>query len=265
MRVLVFVALAALASSAWATSSYVSLDGREIGLSFNDGSGLSAFTVMRLGADNKSLEITLKNTSTALPAYADPADYSSQILTSFYFDLGPSGLNSGDPKIVGGSAAVAAGSSGIGVNLSGGSDISSNWGYGNFKYEGDQFFLPPNFVTALQSHSTAFAKGKLNGPDFGAASMANLANVYDSGFKAISDTVVLQVRLSHQLNDLHSVLMSSYGPRVEFGSDYLFMGHTPPRPGIDPVPEPLTAVAMTLALGSLGTYLWRRHRKPSLA
>jgi len=249
-----------LANSVYLDHSYVTMDGREVGLVFRE-DGLSGQAIFRLnpeGRGNDWIEILLTNTSSAVPAGADvPADV---ILTSLYFDLGGPGATAGDPAIIGGEAWVADGSQMVGRanKIKTWDDLSAWWGYSNFKYE--EFpFLGPNFVTARESHGTAFAPGgKLDGPDYGAASASEgITDLYTS-VPAVCDTVQVFVELDTSLADLTSIVApGNYLPYIEFGSNYeFFVGDEPPPP----IPEPATACAGLLGAGALLRYLRRRTR-----
>lgn len=246
------------------TESYITPDGRELGLVFDDSIGLSGQAVFVLGADNQSIGILLTNTSTAIPddpVFDNPSD---QILSSLYFDLGGPGLGGSDPVITGGSACVGPGSVGVGkqnVNLGEGDDLSDKWGFGNFKYtEEPMDVLAPNFITTMTAHADPFAPGKLKGPDYGTISALNLDGGHSAGLPAISDTVYAFITLDQPIDTLASLLAAgNYQPYVEFGSDYEFLVPDAPPPGSPVIPEPLTLVGLSLGVAGLASYVRRKR------
>lgn len=267
MAAVALAALAVLASAgdARAASSYIGPDGRELGLVFNEGSGLSGWAVFRLLPGDQAISIFLTNTSTAIPADPQFDNPSDQVLTSLHFDLGAPGLNPGDPRIIGGAAHIAAGSEGVGNGnaLEAGADLSALWGFGNFQYGEPYDFLPPNFLTTIAAHGTPFeAGGRLKGPDYGAISSANLLGAFSTGLPTISDTVEFTVYLDKPVTSLAEILAPGHiVPRVEFGSDYAF-GVPDEPPGEPPpgaVPEPATVAGLALGAGALATYIRRRR------
>jgi len=251
------------------TKSYATVDGRELGLVFDEGTGLSGLARFRLGPDgsgNDRLEILLTNTSSAAPAGADvPADL---ILTSVYFDLGGPGATAGDPFITGGEVWVADGSQMVGPanKIKAYDDLSAWWGHGNTEYEEFEF-LGPNFVSSRGSHATAFDDGgKLNGPDYGVASaVPGIADLYTSQ-PVVLDTVRVVVDLDQPLEDLSAIIAPGNDTAyIEFGSNYDFFAddvppHDEPPQKSPPIPEPATACAALLGGGTLLAYLRRRTR-----
>ena len=258
--------------SVWATTvhlqdSYISPDGKELGLTFDGNQGLSGQAIFTL-FDSRTIDILLTNTSTAIPSGVRFDNPSDQILTSLYFDLGARGLNAADPRIIGGSAAVAADSYGVGgATLQPGADLSHLWGYANYKYGDDAppypppNPLPPNIVTTMVAHAKAFSgndKG-LKGPNYGAISALDLAGGHEAGLPSVSDTVYIRVSLDKDLTTGLECISDpgNYVPYIEFGSDYrFFVADGPPPP---PIPEPVTIAGVLLACGCLGGYLRKRR------
>ena len=242
---------------------YITPDGKELGLVFDEGTGLSGQAIFKLGADNKTIEILLTNTSTAIPDvpyFDNPAD---QVLTSLYFDLGAPGLNPGDPVIIGGAAWVASGSIGVAgaTGLVEGDDISHLWGYGNYQYGDPMSYLSPNFITTLTSHATPFEPGKLQGPNYGGVSALNLDGAFDTGLPLISDTVYAVVNLDQPIASLADLIGPGKAPAyIEFGSDFEFHVADCPPPPPPIIPEPATMLGALLGLGGIGAYLRRRRR-----
>lgn len=246
------------------TESSLSSDGRQLELLFDGHTGLRGQAVFNLAPDNLHLQILLTNTSYAIPnvpVFDNPSD---QVLTSLYFDLGAPGLNTNDPKISGGGAWVADGSHGVGNGntLQSGADLSTLWGYGNFKYEAPQEFLGPNFVTTISAHGTAFAEpASLKGPDYGALSSANLQSAFDTGLPTITDTIRFELTLNKEITLGGLVADGSFKPYIEFGSDFAFHvadnPPTPPEPE-EPIPEPLTLTCLAAGAAALAGYLRRR-------
>ena len=248
-------------------SSYITPDGRELGLIFPGADGLSGQAVFRLLPGDQSIEIVVTNASTAVPGdpcFDNPSD---QILTSLYFDLGGAGLGDGDPCLTGGQAFVADGSVGVGKKntLQGGDEMSNQWGYGNFKYtEEPMAFLPPNFVTAMGAHAAPFSPGKLKGPNYGAISALDLAGGHNAGLAAISDSVRVVVALDAPVSSLEGLVSGgNYTPAIEFGSDHEFLVFDDfPGSEVPPgeIPESLTMVGVLLAVSVLTRYLRKRTR-----
>jgi hypothetical protein len=245
------------------TNSYLSPDGRELGLVFDEGIGLRAQAILKLQAGDQSIEILLTNTSYGIPddpVFDNPSD---QILTSLYFDLDQRGLAGGDPVITGGQAWVADGSFGVGGStLQAGDEISDLWGYANYKYQADgddpPVFdeLPPNFITTMQAHGIPFVGAKLKGPNYGAVSAENLLDAHNAGLPSINDTIRVVITLDQAIPDLASIVdPGNYSPYVEFGSDYEFLVKDEPPPAI---PEPLTLIALSLGAAAVGRYVRRR-------
>lgn len=264
LMVVVLALPAAAGAGSVFSNSYISPDGREVGLVFDDGTGLAARAVFSLAPAGQTLSIALANTSYAVPAvghFDNPAD---QLLTSLYFDLGGPGLGPGDPRVIGGAAYIADDAYGQFRKrplLPGGMDISWYWGHGNFQYGDPQAFLPPNFVSAMQAHTKPF-KGtrSLNGPDWGALSEANLEDALTSArYAMIVDTVRFELLLDTVIPDLRSLVApGNMIPYVEFGSDYEFFVADDPPPL---VPEPVTLAGMGGALVALAGYVRRRVRR----
>ena len=254
-------ASAASANTVW--TPYVSADGKELQLVFVDGSGLSGQALLKL-SDSRTIEILLTNTSTAVPndpGFDNPSD---QALTALYFDLGAPGLNASDPGILSGQAFVAAGSAVIGGRnpLPEGTELSDQWGFGNYKYtELEMAFLAPNFVCAMRAHTTAFdGTSNLRGPDYGTVSAANLLDVEDLEMPLVSNSVRILLTLDQDLDTLGSIIHpANYAPHVEFGSDYRFIGPNDEPPNAPVVPEPLTAMGLLLGAGGLAGYIRRRR------
>ncbi|MCY2928659.1 MAG: PEP-CTERM sorting domain-containing protein [Planctomycetota bacterium] len=206
--------------------------------------GLSARATFKLDtvAPN-TLVITLKNTSTGVPAGTDSA---SQMLAGLSFDLGQPGALAGDPSITGGSAVIGPGGVSVGISpaLSAGADISAWWGYGN---NGTGVILP-NRTTAMRGgNSIGFTGSNLQGP--GGGIVTNPPLVAMGGQSGFADSVVVTLTLDKPLANLSFL---GNGVLAEFGSDYRF------AQGTFTVPEP--ASLTVLVLGSLGALLRRRRR-----
>jgi len=269
--VLAAAAFAATLASATALAmsvekSYLSDDGKELGLTFDEQDGLSGWAEFALNPDAtgsyRLLDILITNTSSAMPAL-QPTDPPSDImLTSLYFDLGAPGLAAGDPMIVGGSAWVAAGSTMVGSakKIETYDDLSAWWGYGNREYE-EFAFLGPNIVSTRTAVADTFAAGgKLGGPDYGLASAKNgIADLYGP-LPAVSDTIHVRLVLDQELGSLASIIApENHIPYVEFGSNYAFIKDMPPL-APPAVPEPLTVAGLLVGAGTLLGYLRRRTR-----
>jgi hypothetical protein len=246
------------------TESYLSPDGRQLKLLFDQETGLRGQAIFDL-VDNRHIAILLTNTSYAIPGLPGFDNPSDQVLTSLYFDLGAPGLNPNDPKIIGGGAWVAVESYGVGDHndLKAGDDLSKLWGYGNFKYEAPQEFLGPNFLTTISAHGIPFAQpGALKGPNYGALSSANLLNAYDTGLPTIADTVRFSLTLDRDVTTLADLVAEGqYTPYVEFGSDFQFyVADDEPGPNQQPgpIPEPLTLAGLAAGAAAMIGYLRRR-------
>lgn len=251
------------ASATTLTQSYAAPDGSELGLVFDEGTGLSAQVILTLNRPD-TVDILLTNTSSAIPSDPNFDSPSDQTLTSLYLDFGGPGETSGDAMIVGGGAWVAEGSTGVGKHntFEEGDDISHLWGYGTHTYDTSEGFpeMGPNIVSTNRAHMTAFASGgKLPGPDYGAISSANLVGGHSSGLSTISDTIQLRILLDQNVGDLWSlVATANRKPYVEFGSDHEFFVQDDP-PVV--VPEPVTLAGFLCGAGFLLGYV--RRRRPS--
>jgi len=266
------LAAASAASANSFTKSYLTSNGRELGLIFDEVDGLGGRALLRLDPDGtgnlRLLEILLTNTSSAVPT-GQPVDVPADIiLTSLYVDWGAPGLAAGDPLIAGGSVWVADGSQMVGKKIEAWDDLSAWWGFANYQYT-EFDFLGPNFISSRTAHTEAFeAGGKLNGPDYGLASTDDdLIGLYTS-LPVAADTVVVRLDLDGDLTTLAGIVRTgNYQPHIEFGSNYeFFRGSRPPVLPPEPppqnpeVPEPLTAGGVLLGAGTLFGYLRRRTR-----
>jgi len=266
------LAAASAASANSFSHSYLTPDGRELGLIFDEVDGLGGRALLRLDPDGtgnlRLLEILLTNTSSAVPADRPvdvPADL---ILTSLYVDWGAPGLAAGDPLITGGSVRVADGSQMVGKKIKAWDDLSAWWGFANYQYT-EFDFLGPNFISSRAAHTEAFASGgKLNGPDYGLASAEDdVIGLYTSQ-PAAADTVVVRLNLDADLTTLAGIVRpGNHQPFIEFGSNYeFFRSDCPPILPPEPppqnpeIPEPLTAGGVLLGVGTLLGYLRRRTR-----
>ncbi|MCE5278982.1 MAG: PEP-CTERM sorting domain-containing protein [Planctomycetaceae bacterium] len=191
-----------------------------------------------------SLKISLRNTSTSVPGWFDSAD---QILTSLSFDLG--GL-----AITGGTATIAAGSQSVSfdcipVQLTGGADVSGEWGFGN-SGSGSSPLLT-NVISAMRAHtSTRFGPvnmdgpTNLDGPQGGIVTSPALVSL--DGLGAVADCINFDLTLSSDLLGL-GFLNNGHSLVAEFGSDAAFVT----------VPEPATM--SLLAVCSLAAVIRRRR------
>jgi len=226
-------------------------------LLLSDPSGLSATADFTLINPN-TLQIVLTNTSTGYPSYFEGAGLNSNILlTSIAFNLG--GIS-----ILGGSVIVPPGSStvnfdDVGSQLTGGADISVEWGYGNAGTTG--FGSLVNYVSAMQAGTTSFqsvdlahpnldgSDTTLNGPQGGLISDTLYPSVGVGGLGAVLDSVTITLDLSDVIDDDLSFLDN--GVIVEFGSDAAFV----------PVPEPATMLLFGSGLIGLAVVGRKKFRK----
>lgn len=190
---------------------------------FSDGSGLSAEARFELQNQGTTLRVTLRNTSTALPAGFGEAD---QLLTSLSWDFGVPGASAGDPAIVSGTVRTgpAAASMAFDVQPVGGDeDVSGEFG---FTSTGAAPLLPDG-ISTLQSRGTGFGGPNLDGPTELAGPGAGLVPAAGpllpiQGQGAIQGDVVLELDLSQPLSGLE--FLADNGAMVEFGSDRAFLG-----------------------------------------
>lgn len=208
--------------------------------------GLSARATFTLDTDSPTtLTILLQNTSTSAPVGTLAA---AQILTAVSFDLGDLGANAADPRILGGSVVIAPGSASVNFSnspvLSGGANISGEWGYGN---EGSTSMMI-NMASAMSAHTTAFGgtnldgTAGLDGPQGGLVAVTPVVDLGGTG--AVADSVIITLTLDKSVADLSFL---SHGVQAEFGSDFR----------VATTPEPVTLV--TVALGGVVALLRRRR------
>lgn len=207
-------------------------------------SGLSASASFDL-LNATTLQVRLKNTSTAVPSGFDGA---ASLLTGVSWDFGAPGSNALDVTIVGGTVVIGATSQTINFDSGShgpGTNVGGEWGYSN----GAQSGLLNNYVSALTAGTTAFGGPDLDGPDGLDGPQGGLAanplTTSLGGIGAIQDEIVITMTLSGPLMNLN--FLNANLVRFEFGSDAAFI--TVPTPG-----------AGALALLSLGTIVTRRRR-----
>ena len=187
---------------------------------FADANGLSATATFALLNGGSTLQIALKNTSTAVPAGFDSSDH---LLTSIGFNLGGvSILKSGSAVHIGASSQSLGFDSG---SHGPGSNVSGEFGFGNGGTT--DFGSLVNFVSAMQAGTTRFngpnldGPKVLNGPQGGLVSAANASEI--GGLGAIQDEVIFTLNLDGILTDLSFL---ANGTRIEFGSDHYYLDGT---------------------------------------
>ena len=193
---------------------------------FDDGSGLSAEAEFTLTGPT-TLVVRLKNTSTGIPGGFSNSD---QLLTGISWDFVHPGL-SGDAVILGGSATTGPTSFSVNFdvqNVGPNEDVSGEWGYGNSGGSG----LLPNFITAMQAHSTPFGGANLDGPVRMDGPQGGLVSSFASidlgGIGAIQDEIIASLDLSRAMTESELLDdLASSGLRVEFGSDAYFIDTIP--------------------------------------
>lgn len=178
------------------------------------------------------LIIDLTNTSTGVPAGFSNSD---QILTGISFNLG-------GPMIVGGSVELAPGGTSFNMDIpvTGGDDLSGEWGYGNGGGSG----LLTNSVSTSASRTTPFGGTNLDGPVSLAGPQGGVTTnpplIPVGGLGVVADTIIITLQLDSPLDDLLFVEIG--GVVAEFGSD---AAH------VVPIPEPATWILMIGALALL--------------
>ncbi|MBI5376015.1 MAG: PEP-CTERM sorting domain-containing protein [Candidatus Schekmanbacteria bacterium] len=244
-----------------------------IEFSFSEASGRSASA--SIDVIGGQLVIVLSNTSTGAP----DTNAANSLLTALYFDLPDSA------SITGGTVLISPESytenfktkTGGAISLTGGADVSSEYGFGNNGDEiltaqlpaGDPAIEHVNFFSAMQTHTTPFLMippgtnldGTINldGPQGGLTNNA----VDLGGLGAICNSVTANLNIMGvDLNNPESASSTlSYifqdGITFEFGSDIYFYSTT----YIPPVPEPSTMLMVLLGLIGLGAkgYISRKH------
>ncbi len=204
---------------------------------FSDASltGLGAQAQFTLNSST-SIEVRLRNTSTAVPAGFSNSD---QILTGISFDL-PSGV-----VITGGTAQIGVDSFTVNFssgNYGSGTNIGGEWGFGNAGISG----ALRNAISGNQAGITAFGGPNLDGP--GALSgpqgglVADPVVVPMGGLGAISNEAVFNVSLSAAVSSLD--FLAQNGVRVEFGSDAAFITTWTPEDASVPAPSGLAMLAV---------------------
>lgn len=207
--------------------------------------GLSAeaqFTII----DPITLEVRLKNTSTAVPTGFETAD---QLITAVSWDFGIPGWDS-DPSITGGMVVIGPDSQSVNFDTGWygpGTDVSGEYGYGNMDGTG----LLANFITCNVAEATPFGGPNLDGPvnidGPQAGLVADPIIVPLGGLGAIQDEIIATLTLSAPIYDLN--FLTENLVRIEFGSDAAYIT----------VPEPGT-VLLILA-GGIGAATVRRWRR----
>lgn len=205
---------------------------------FADPSGLSAEATFALLNGGSTLQIALKNTSTAAPGNFGAADH---LLTTIGFNL--NGLS-----VVKAGSTVNIGATSQSMNFNAfhgpGSDISGEFGFGNNGNTG--FGSLVNFVSSSQGGNPTRFNGpnlhgpanSLNGPSGGLISPALTSSI--ANHAAVNSEVIFTLNLSGVLTDLSFI---QNGVRIEFGSDKLFLD------GITTTIIPLPGAAGMAALG----------------
>lgn len=197
------------------------------------------------------LVIELTNSSTGVPEGFSNSD---QILTGISFDLGMPWINAMDPVITGGSARIGDYSYSLNFDnvpsqLGPGDDVSGEWGYSNSDGTG----MLPNFVSANEAHITPFGGPNLDGPVSIDGPQGGLVAdpplVPLGGLGAISDTVIIELSLSQELDGLG--FLYTNGVIAEFGSDAAFL-----RP-YELIPEP-SSIAL-VGIGSVALLAIRKR------
>jgi hypothetical protein len=188
-----------------------------LALTFDGPDGLSATADFILNPDGYDLGIVLTNTSNGIPSGFSNSD---ALLTSISFDLGSNFITGG---------IAFTGDSVLSFDNTPPSDgpgdtynVSREYGYGNNGTTG----LLDNYVSAMQSGTTKFASGNLDGPDVLDGPQAGLSNdVYEAVFGSsnplgrINNSVTFWLDLEYGLSDLSFL---SNGAIVEWGSDAAF-------------------------------------------
>jgi hypothetical protein len=242
--------------------------------------GLNAeatFTIV----DATHLDVLLTNTSTAQPLIlagcpngttCPSGNNVNQLLTGLGFDL-PGALT-----IAGGSVLIGTGSisqnfdpngSAPPISLSGGADVSVEWGFANGVTFTSQLFpaLGPgdetlaNYLAALSSQTTPFhvidgtdpnldGTDGLDGPQAGLVANPNLYDL--GGVGAIRNSALIHLTLANgTLLNLDS--FDTHTVRFEFGSSLIYG-----TPADGNVPEPATLVL--LGSGLAGLAIWKRRK-----
>lgn len=244
-----------------------------IEFSFSEASGRSA--TASIDAIDGQLVIVLTNTSTGAP----DTNSANSLLTALYFDLPDSA------SITGGTVLISPESytenfkakSGSAISLTGGANVSSEYGFGNNGDailtsqlpEGDPAIEHVNFFSAMATHTTPFltippgtnldGTVSLDGPQAGLTNNA----VDLGGMGAICNSVTAYINIMGiDLNNPESASSTlSYifqdGVTFEWGSDAYFYTTT----YAPPVPEPSTLLMVLIGLIGLGAkgYISRKH------
>ncbi|MHC4767159.1 MAG: XDD4 family exosortase-dependent surface protein [Planctomycetota bacterium] len=206
--------------------------------------GLSASAEFSI--NGTQLTITLSNTSTGVPAVADVSD---SLLVSLAFEL-----LDGITIVSGNSAAIAAGSVGLGQWGGQGADfdVGDEWAWTN-DGGGDLLEFFPQVITTSQGAgggSTTSFQGvpdpKVNGPFGGIAASPPLLAVPDSQY-AVSDSIEFNLTLSGTLSESQLATIAQWSI-VEFGSDYQYLA----------VPAPGTLWLLAFAAAGRRRRRWRR-------
>lgn len=192
--------------------------------------GLSAASTWTL--NGKTLMITVRNTSTSAPTFAN--EMADALAVSLAFDLGDRSIMSGD------SALIASGAYGLGTwsDRVAGDSVAEQWIWTN-DFGGDQLELFPQVISTSNGQGggsvTSFdglfesplLDANVQGPWGGIASKSLLGTVPGNQF-AVSDGITFTLQLSSVIDEA-TLAMIAEGSVIEFGSDFRYAGV--PAPG----------------------------------
>ena len=228
---------------------------------FDGGTGRSGTADFVL-TDGTTLEITLRNTSSA------PPEGAGGILTSVAFDLpGATTITGASAKIDSGSHSVNFNIGPMSVFVGEGADVSGEWGYGNGGATGFGDLL--NYISTNTAGTTPMGGENLDGPAGLSGPQGGLVSPAwtPGGQGGIEDKAIFTLFLSDSVTNLG--FLTEGGVLIEFGSDELFLtdlpelpeppGPPPGPPGSDQVPEPATC--LIFGAGCLLLASRRRRRR----
>lgn len=205
-----------------------------------------------LTVSGNTLTILMRNTSPD-NAFVGGGAPATMLLTGFGLQLG-TGID-----VVSGTVTINTGSTAVNFT---GSDISSQWGYGNSNYDGySQSGVPlvTDVVSSVNNGQQDFkfsGSASIGGPDYGAVSASETE--FGNSQAGVNDTIKFVLILNTTAPSFETI--NAGNVVLAFGSPTLVHGPPGPDEGLLPVPEP-ASMAVWGGLSLLGLALTRRRNQ----